>query len=312
MTLMKIAILGRTHWLLESAMALRTAGHTISLVATSTPSPEYLARPDDFSVFAAQNNCPYFFEPNINSESFINYIRGLDIDIGVSINWPTLIGPEACAVFKHGILNSHLGDLPRYRGNACPNWAILQGESKIGLCIHQMDPHQVDAGPVFVRRYLTITNDTYVEDVYRWTDSVEPSAFVEALEHVANPDFYPAAQEKTGVRPLRTHPRRPEDGAINWQQSAAYICRLVRASSKPFGGAFSFFEGKVKVTIWRARVVDLSYDVMAVPGQIIGRGEAGGVMVACGEGVIEIENSEMADGRNLPASNRYRLMSAQS
>jgi len=81
------------------------------------------------------------------------------------------------------------------------------------------------------------------------------------------------------------------------------------AAGKRLTAAFIFLEGKNKMTIWRASEVCLDHETVAVPGQVMGRGRNGGVLVACGQGVLEIEEVTMEDGSQLPAANRFRLIS---
>ena len=80
------------------------------------------------------------------------------------MNWLTMIAQSTLALFPWGVLNAHAGDLPRFRGNACPNWAILNGEPLVGLCIHEMIP-ELDAGPVLLRAHFPLSDDIYISDV---------------------------------------------------------------------------------------------------------------------------------------------------
>jgi len=301
---MRIAVIGRTHWLLDAAEALAAAGAEIALVATASAPPEYRAGADDFVALADRLGAPFYRDLNLNGAEGLRLLRGADAQLAVSINWPSLIDQAAISAFPRGILNAHAGDLPRYRGNACPNWAILNAEPHVGCCIHAMDPHGVDAGPVYVRRRMPLSDQTYIADIYDWLDSQIPQMFVAAVAGAENSAYLPEAQ--TG-RPLRTHPRRPEDGLIDWTVSADAVSRLIRASSRPFAGAFAYVDGGARVTVWRASPAVLDYDLVAVPGQICGRGPSGGVMVACGEGALEIEEAELEGGGALFAANTRRL-----
>lgn len=304
---MKIAIVGRTHWLLDTMQRLMEAGHTIVCVITAPAATEYQAREEDFEALALEAGAVFLKDGAQDQDAMIEIFKSTQPDIAISINWPKILGNDVCALPTHGVLNAHAGDLPRYRGNACPNWAILADEPHIGLCVHAMAAGEVDSGPIYARTTLTNSSDLYIQDVYHWMDETIPEAFTQALTCLADPEFVPIDQAKSLVTPLRCHPRRAEDGAIDWIQDASSIQRLIRASSRPFAGAFAQFENQNKVTIWRARVAELDYDVHAVPGQIIGRAADGAIRVACGSGVLEIEEAECSNGASLSASNRYRL-----
>lgn len=304
---MRVAILGRTHWLLDAARAIAAAGHEIVLVCSAASQPEYRAKEHDFEAFASENGAPYLFATRAQDGEIPDMIAQSAAEIAISINWPRILGTDVCDLPAHGVLNAHCGDLPRYRGNACPNWAIINGEQRIGLCVHRMVAGEVDAGPIFARDFLELGERTTIADVYRWLDEAIPRQFVRALANLGTPDFEPEDQTALQVRPLRCHPRRPEDGEIDWEMGAEEIDRLVRASGNPFAGAFSWLEGKERVIIWSAQPHELDHDLLAVPGQIIGSGPEDGVLVACGRGVIELLECELPNGRRLPAGNSYRL-----
>jgi methionyl-tRNA formyltransferase len=305
---MRVAVLGRTHFLLDSAELIARQGHSISLVGTAAAAPEYRVREADFESFANRHGAPFYDAPDVNDAFFVDALAASGADVAISVNWPTLIRRPACTTPRFGILNAHAGDLPRYRGNACPNWAILNDERHVGLCVHAMDPDALDAGPIYARDWLDLSPDVYIGDVYAWLDRSIPALFSRAVENLARPGFEPEAQSAASARPLRSYPRRPEDGLIDWKRDADSILRLVRASSRPFAGAFSYLEGKERIVIWRARLAKMDHDVVAVPGQILGRSDKGLPLIACQSGVIEVEESQSASGRPLPGANRYRLM----
>ncbi len=306
---MRIAILGRTHWLTDTAVALQAAGHEIVLVATAPPAPEYRVGTSDFEALARKTGAPFYEDPDCNSAEFVRALRTSGAEIGVSVNWPKLIRAEACGSLPRGVLNAHAGDLPRYRGNACPNWAILNDEPHVGLCVHAMDPDEVDAGPVYIRERFALAETTSITDVYAWLDKAIPALFTTAVGRAADAAFTPEDQKASGVTPLRCHPRRPDDGLIDWTSKVSNIDRLVRASSRPFAGAFAFLDGSARVTVWRARPLAVTSDVCAVPGQILGRSADGGVIVACGDGALLILETTVEGGGSLPSANRHRLTS---
>jgi methionyl-tRNA formyltransferase len=230
--------------------------------------------------------------------------------LAISMNWPSILGAEEIGLFQYGILNAHAGDLPRYRGNACPNWAILNGESRIGLCVHKMAPGAVDAGPILLKRYFELDATLDIGDVYRWLEHSIPEMFVEAVAAIERGD---AALHEQPIDPslsLRCFPRRPEDGAIDWTADNDAILRLVRASSRPFHGAFTTLEGSQLVRIWRAELHSMGFPYSAVPGQIL-QAEPTGVVIACGAGSIRLKEATFADGTDavpvVGASLRNRL-----
>lgn len=300
---MKTAVLGRSSLALRSGYALLEAGHQIALVATAKPAEYYDAGPDDFRALATEAGASFMLAPALGSPEVIARLSSLGADAAVSVNWPSLIGEPAIRAFRHGILNAHAGDLPRYRGNACPNWAILNGETRVGVCIHQMQPEEVDSGPVLLRDHLALTSDTYIGDVVTWLERRIPAMFVRAINGLEDGTLRP---ESTPIDPalgLRCYPRRPEDSRIDWRQPVDRVHRLVRASSRPFGGAYSLLEGERRVTIWRAAIYQHPGSFLAVPGQILKRIE-GDPVIACGDGCLRLTEVTLEGERDPETARR--------
>ena len=279
---MRVGVLGRTGMLLRAARAVAEDGHRITFVQTCAPEPHYDASESDFARLADEMGAPLVTG---TVGRHLDLWRRSGTDVCISLNWPTLVPERALAVFAHGILNAHAGDLPRYRGNACPNWAILNFEDRVGLTIHRMVA-ELDAGPWLHKSFLPIDEGTYIGDIYRWLEDAIPSGFQEAIARLETGGFI---EQDPQVRPLRTFPRRPEDGRIAWTAETRNILALIRASSRPFAGASTSLEGGEEILIWRARQSIPEFDVRAVPGQVC-FARHGNPVVATRDGMVEIED----------------------
>ncbi|MFL1875248.1 methionyl-tRNA formyltransferase [Hansschlegelia beijingensis] len=279
---MRLAIVGRTAALLATARRLIMEGHSIGLVVT----PADVIGGEAFEALALAYGAAFIRTARINSEEIVTAMRLAACELGVSLNWRTLIKPAALASFARGVINGHAGDLPRYRGNACPNWAILRGEAHVGLCVHQMT-QEIDAGPVFARARLRLTDSTYITDVQTWIDRMLPELFSQAVSAIGRGDP-PEPQNPDPAVTLRCYPRRPEDARIEWREDARDIHRLVRASSHPFDGAFCYLDDE-RVSVWRADVVEPRSQHLAVPGQPCEAVE-GDPMIACGSGFMRLRD----------------------
>lgn len=283
---MRVAIIGRTQALLSAAELILAQNHVVPLVWTCKEESYYGVGESAFEALAHKAGALYVNELRINDPKCLQTMREAKCDVALSINWPTLIGQSVIECFPCGILNAHAGNLPRYRGNAPLNWAILNGESTVALCIHKMVP-EFDAGPVLVRARLPLTRDTYIGDLYDWFHDQAPKMFAEAVSGIATSQIREEPQSTDPVAILRCYPRRPEDGRINWSQPVELVYRLIRASSRPFGGAFSMIEGDQRVTVWRAKPEPIVGTFLAVPGQVCGRVD-GDPVVACLDGMLRL------------------------
>lgn len=308
--MVKFAAFGRTHVLLNSIKALAVAGHRAVMIGTCRPAPEYAAAEEDFESLARELGAEFFVDAAINKPERIEAVRRLGAEVAISVNWPGLIGERMLEEFRHGIINAHGGDLPRYRGNAVPNWAILAGEKKIVITLHQMVA-ELDAGPIFAQRECPLSEQTYIGDVYRFVAEHTPGMFVAVLADIERGTLRPVAQETRGLAPLRCLPRLPGDSEIDWAVDAQGLARLVRASAEPFAGAFTYLNG-CKLVVWRARSESLPFEHRGVPGQVIELRPNGEVTVLTGTDLLVLEQVEhKSSGRRPPAevirSTRTRL-----
>ncbi|MBF0326576.1 MAG: formyl transferase [Alphaproteobacteria bacterium] len=278
---MKFAALGRTRLLYDTIQAALAAGHQLTLLGTCKAAPEYDITEADFQALANRQGCPFFNDSRINSGEVLAMLAASEADIAISVNWLTLIGSEARSLFPLGILNAHMGDLPRYRGNACPNWAILNGEPDVTLTIHVMG-EGLDDGDIVTQQRMALTEQTYIADIYRHFGQYGPALFIEAMQGLAGGTIVPTPQASTPLAPLRCYPRRPEDGRIDWRSPAPAIHRLIRASGHPFAGAFTTLEGRQPIVIWRAEPFVHPGEFLAVPGQVLYSID-GDPLVACGQ-----------------------------
>ena len=112
-----------------------------------------------------------------------------------------------------------------------------------------------------------------------------PEMFLESIDKLMKNTLKKKIQLKTNS--LRCYPRRPEDSRINWDNPAADILNLIRASSYPLDGAFTFLENKYKIIIWKASIEKLNEAIFAIPGQIL-FSNAGDPIIACKKSALRI------------------------
>ena len=159
---------------------------------------------------------------------------------------------------------------------------------------------------------LPITNKTTIGEMYELTQRYTPKMFDEALELISNSDVNLNTNDVEDCRPLRGYPRTEEDSQIFWEKDAEEINRIVKASSSPFNGAYTFHKSRI-LRIWESDVVIPNFDYLASPGQVVEiRRESGEVLVATGKNflvmkVIEYENSGLVKPIEIIKSIRTRL-----
>ena len=290
---MKVAAFGRTEHLYNSIRAIAAHGHEVVLIGTCRAEPWYSVKEREYEGLAGELKCAYFCDAAINRPKYARMVQASEADVAISVNWPTLIDQEMLDQFRHGVVNAHTGDLPRYRGNACPNWAILSGEDKVVLTLHEMNI-DLDSGPILLQREFPLKRDTYIRDVQHFISRNITEMFALVIDGIASGQIVQRQQSSQPEDALRCFPRLPRDGQIDWHLAAVQLDRLVRASSEPHEGAYSY-TGSERITIWRAHSENLPYPHLGVPGQTVGRRpESGEVAVLTGEGVLVLEEVETA------------------
>lgn len=285
---MRVIALGRTKLLYDSIRFLHEQGLEIVLIGTCQESPEYNITASDFEQLADNIGADFFCDTHINTEERIHQIKTLKPDIAISVNWLGLIGQEIIECFPNGILNCHAGDLPRYRGNAVANWAIINGESEIVLSVHKMDLG-LDTGDIILQKKFSIDENTKIGELYRLFEENIPKMFYKSVTGLKDGSLIQKPQEKDPLKALRCYPRIPSDSCLNWSESARYLNKIIRASSEPFSGAYTYLNGE-KITILSSHVELFETPSLYVPGQVLWkRKHTGEVGMATGDGVLVIE-----------------------
>jgi methionyl-tRNA formyltransferase len=297
---MKIILIGRTKVLLDSAKLLDLKGYQIVGIITSKASPDYKVKEVDFRNYAKKLNVPFLHDPKINTKTLQDHFGKTKPDIAISINYSGIISLDVINFFPHGVLNAHGGDLPKYRGNACQAWAIINGEDKIGLCIHKMIGGELDSGDILARNFLPINETTTIANVYSEFEILIPKMFHECLNLLKKtPKYILEKQSRNKEKALRCYPRKPQDGKIDWNNSAINIHRLVRASSEPYSGAYTYLDGE-KVIIWKSQLLKDEENWIGIPGQFAEFDNQGFLNILTGKGKLKLIEVEYKNQTNKP------------
>ena len=219
---------------------------------------------------------------DVNQPKEVERIRALRPDIVFSFYYRRMLKPAILEVPTRGCLNLHGSLLPKFRGRAPVNWAIVHGETETGVTLHYMTA-KPDAGEIVGQEVVPIAFDDTALTLFRKMER----AAVELLDRVL-----PLIKEGRAPRlPNRIEQgsyfggRRPEDGRIDWGRDAVEIYNLVRAVTHPYPGAFGFLDGE-KFLVWWAEPVAAGPG----PGVAAVRGDA--ALVGCGRGALKIVRAE--------------------
>ena len=222
--------IGRAAFLYNSVEYLHNKGYKIDAIITDEGYEEYDRHADDFKDLANRIGCRFFKVSSLNIPEIFELIKKNKCDIAISVNWKYKIPKHFISLFKLGMYNLHMGNLPDYKGNATPNWTILNGEKFMYVNIHKIT-EDFDAGDIIVRKKINIGENDYIGDIISKAVEIAPKLYKEAINKIRKKSTYKLIKgTKEG---LRCYPRLPIDSQITWNESAGNIHRLIRASSHP-------------------------------------------------------------------------------
>lgn len=188
-------------------------------------------------------------------------------------------------LMRSRFVNVHYSPLPRYRGRANVNWALINDEPFAAISIHVLAP-ELDAGNILFQRAVPIYSSDTVGTVYEKLNQIQKENLAATLlQFLGGFEGYPQDEKEATYGCTRI----PFDGLIDWKASTLEIGRLVRALAAPFPGAYAFHEGR-RLTIWKAvPAPDAPVYSGRIPGRVIGISEPSGyVDVLTGDGILRI------------------------
>jgi methionyl-tRNA formyltransferase len=225
-------------------------------------------------------NLPIFTPDSLKDANFINQMRKIGADIFVVVAF-RILPEELFTLPKFGSINVHGSLLPKYRGAAPINWAIINGETETGLTTFFLKK-KVDTGNIIYQEKTDIApNETY-NDLYLKLSNLAGPVIEKTLALIETGEVKEFAQDNSLATPA---PKiKPEDCRIDWSLSATECINFIRGMSS-IPGAFTYFRGK-KLKIFRALKMDLESDANYESGQIISDKKR--LIVAAKDGNIEI------------------------
>jgi len=236
---------------------------------------------------AAKRNLTVFAPDDINHPLWLQRIRELEPDVLFSFYYRKLVSQALLDVPRTGCLNLHGSLLPKYRGCAPANWAIVNGETTTGVTLHYMTP-EPDAGDIVCQREVQIARDDTAANLNRkLAEAARP--MLEEYLPLVRAGRAPCTPQNAAA--ATCFPRRkPGDGAIDWTQSARQIANLVRAVTRPYPGAFTYVRS-TQVLVWEAAAVEAA--TSAEPGTVL---SVDPLEIACGKGALRIRFGQPQGG----------------
>jgi len=238
----------------------------------------------DFESFTALHKIPVLrLKDSLSDPALFAAVEALAPDAFVVVGWYHMI-PRRWRELAPAF-GLHASLLPDYSGGAPLVWAMINGESKTGITLFQMDDG-VDSGPIAAQAEEPIRSDDTIATLYARIEERGLELLDRTLPRLTSRDLDLHPQPKSGRRVMPQ--RSPEDGRIDWSCDAAFIDRWIRAQTRPYPGAFTD-SAFGRLTIWASRPLE-ERPSNALPGLVFRttRGELG---IACGGGALQVTDA---------------------
>jgi methionyl-tRNA formyltransferase len=308
---MHLAMLGTGPFAVPTLRALADSRHEVLAVVTRPPRGRATTA-SPLQRAGESLRLPVWSPDTVNSPASQSQLASLGADLLVVCDYGEILRPETLATARLGGINLHGSLLPKYRGAAPVQWAILRGETETGNSVIHMTPG-LDAGPILAQQQTPIDPDENAAALESRLAAMGAGLVLQVIESLENGTALPI--EQVTSQASRAPRLKKEQGAIDWSRGAREIKNQVRALG-PWPRAYTFWRRAgsepLRLNIDRAAVVSPTSAGGAEPGTVL---EAGGrLVVAAGDGAIEVLDLQPAGKRSMSAAEflrGYRLQQGE-
>ena len=292
----RIVFMGTPDFAVPTLRRLHESPNTIVAVVTNPDRPKGRGRQKVPSpVKRAADRWGYsVFQPTSGKDPWLrDKLEDLRPDLLVVIAYGQILPPSVLAIPRLGPINVHASLLPRYRGPAPIQWAIINGDRQTGVTTMWM-AEGMDTGDLFLQQSVAIAPDETSESLHRKLAETGAELVIDTLDGLASGQLSATPQDESSVTyaPML----KKEDGHIDWTQSAKALDCLIRGVN-PWPGAFTFLSHK-RLKIFHAEPKDVQ--VQEKPGIVVD-GFPGDLEVATGKGVLRLKELQLESGKRLSA-----------
>jgi methionyl-tRNA formyltransferase len=307
---LRLAFMGTPDFAVPALLALAEAGHEIACVYSQPPRPAgrgHKERPSPVHATAAERGWPVRTPRSLRDPEEQAAFAALELDVAVVAAYGLILPQAVLDAPRRGCLNIHASLLPRWRGAAPIQRAILAGDSETGICIMQMEAG-LDTGPVLLERRIPIGAADTAQDLHDRLAGLGALSIVEALEGLLAGTLAPQPQPEEGVTYAAKLARG--EAQLDWRRPALELERQVRAFTPWPGAVFDAPDG----TRLKVLAAELVPEAKGAPGEVLDAR----LTIACGEGALRptrlqrpgkgpAETDAFLRGFPLPAGTRLPL-----
>jgi len=291
----RLIFMGTPQFAVPTLEALIHKGHEILAVITQPDRPKGRGRKQVSSPvkeLAVAHQIRVLQPQKVSDDHFCSQIREMKPDMAIVVAFGQILKRNLLTIPGWGVINIHASLLPKYRGAAPIQWAILNSESKTGLTVMRMD-EGLDTGPILYQKEVPILEDETAGQLHDRLSELAGEVIIEALTDMAKTQVKEIPQDDS----LASYASKIEkrDSLVDWKQPATKISCLIRALD-PRPGAYTLLEGK-QIKLFSSMVVDRS-GLDGVPGRVV-RHTKEAIHVDTGQGIIGIREIQYPGKKRL-------------
>ncbi|MEA2080501.1 MAG: methionyl-tRNA formyltransferase [Pseudomonadota bacterium] len=276
--------------------AVLDSRHSVVAVYSQPDRPAGRGRkltPSPVKQLALQHHTPVFQPASLNSSEARRELAELKPDLMVVVAYGLILPQAVLDLPERGCVNLHASLLPRWRGAAPIQRAILAGDRQSGVCLMQMEAG-LDSGPVLAEVRTEIADDDTGGSLHERLSRLAADLLARHLDDLEHGVLEPLVQDES--RATYASKLDKSEAAIDWQQDAAQLERQVRAFN-PWPVAQANYQGQV-LRVWSATAID---GAAGMPGSVVDAGKQG-IDVACGSGCLRLLTVQLPGGKRLSAA----------
>lgn len=296
---MKIIFMGTPDFAVGTLEALIDAGYEVVLAVTQPDKPKGRGKEMQFTPVkecALKYDIPVFQPRRVREPECIEELRKYDADIMVVVAFGQILPKEILEMCTYGCVNVHASLLPKYRGSAPIQWAIINGEEVTGVTTMQMD-EGLDTGDILLKTEIPIEPKETGGSLFDKLAEAGAKLCVETLEALQNKTVTPIPQGETTTAYAKMLDKQL--GNIDWNKAAIEIERLIRGLT-PWPSAYTNWNEKV-MKIWDAEVSSIDAEMEdAKPGTIV-KVEKDAFFVQTGDGHLKVRELQIPGKKRMDA-----------
>jgi methionyl-tRNA formyltransferase len=293
---MRLIFAGTPEFAATALAALIEAGHDVALVLTQPDRPAgrgMRLTPSPVKQLALQHGLSVRQPATLKDAEVQAQLAAVNADVMIVAAYGLLLPPAVLTLPRLGCLNIHASLLPRWRGAAPIQRAILAGDSETGITIMQMDSG-LDTGGMLLRAALPIADQDTALTLHDKLAALGASSIIAALQRLELGTLQAQSQDDSAATYAAKLSKA--EGLIDWHKSGTELARAVRAYN-PFPVA----QSRLKAETWRIWQAQAAPWSEGIPGEVL-QADKDGILVRCGEGALLLKELQKAGGKRLPAA----------